>query len=343
MPPAPKQLIDAYGNPIFGNFDTSVEDLAVNQFNFTTVMDKPASSFKKHFSFKQFQFACIHTEQYIIGAAITDIRYAGNAFLYLYNKKTKQLIEHSWLLPPSLFYQLSKSPFNGIARVGNKKKFIEFKISDGSWHISIHSAEIEANLCLENKETFPLAMCTPTAYNGWTYTEKRNALKVTGELKVHQKMVDISTALAGYDFSAGFMRRETNWRWASINAHSQGKTIGLNLANGVNETGSNENTLWLEGKRYRLPPVNFDFKRRNNKKFTECALHIFSESENNPSKIDLNFTADNVRQERINIGVIKSNFRQYIGHFEGNITTVCGQKIELNSCPGLTEDHYAKW
>ncbi len=49
--------------------------------------------------------------------------------------------------------------------------------------------------------------------------------------------IALDHARAGYDFSAGYMRRETSWRWASINAEINSTGIGLNLAAGVNETG----------------------------------------------------------------------------------------------------------
>ncbi|MCW1890289.1 DUF2804 domain-containing protein [Vibrio chagasii] len=39
-----------------------------------------------------------------------------------------------------------------------------------------------------------MAMCTPTGYSGWTYTQKKhNALTVTGTLEINQRAVSLST------------------------------------------------------------------------------------------------------------------------------------------------------
>ena len=109
--------------------------------------------------------------------------------------------------------------------------------------------------------SLPLAVCSPTAYNGWTYTQKHNALAVSGKLSVHGQDVSLQHALGSYDFSAGYMRRDTSWRWASINTQTNFGTLGLNLAAGVNETGLTENALWINGERHLLSGVQFDFNR----------------------------------------------------------------------------------
>ena len=44
-------------------------------------MDKPASRWAQHFDYKQFQFVSIVTKDYVIGAAIADIRYLASAFV----------------------------------------------------------------------------------------------------------------------------------------------------------------------------------------------------------------------------------------------------------------------
>jgi hypothetical protein len=57
----------------------------------------------------------------------------------------------------------------------------------------------------------------------------------------------------------------------------------------------------------------------------------------------LQFTPQQCRSERLNFGVLASNFRQYCGLFNGTIQLQNGEKLTLNQVPGLAEDHFARW
>ncbi|WP_394131410.1 DUF2804 domain-containing protein [Shewanella maritima] len=333
---APEQLINTAGKPEFGHFDGVIKSLGVADFNYFNVMDKPASSLKKHFDFKQFQFVSIRSGRYLIGVAIADIRYLGSGFFYVFDISANHLVEQTWLKPPQLGYQMSESPYQGLAYIGGGKKRVSINIIDAQWHIDIQTKTVVAKLRLcPPSLSLPMSLCTPTAYNGWTYTQKHNGLSVQGELEVNHEPQPLLHALASYDFSAGFMRRQTSWRWASFNAQSEHGVLGLNLAAGVNETGANENVFWVNGERHLLPAVQFDFEREN----AMANWHVNSAN----GQVSLNFKPVNLRQEKLNLYVLKSNFRQYMGYFDGHIIDNHGQKHLVQQQLGLTEDHYAKW
>ncbi|NRB38266.1 MAG: DUF2804 domain-containing protein [Pseudomonadales bacterium] len=331
-------LIDTAGRPRFGHFDSPISDLGIKDFHYLNTMDKPASRLAKFFNYKQFQFVSINTGRYLIGLAITDIRYVGSAFCYVYDVENQQLTEETWLRPLGLAYQVSPSPTQGQAFIGHKGSKIGFNIIDGLWQLSIETPHIKAELKLTPADkSRPLAMCSPTGYNGWTYTQKHNCLSVSGTLQVNGESQNLDLALSGYDFSAGFMRRETSWRWTSINAHTESGRLGLNLAAGVNETGSVENVFWLNGRRQYLPAVHFDFQR-----LPTNGVHQWQIYSDN-GQVDLHFTADNQRSEKLNLLFLKSNFRQFIGHFDGKIIDEQGHEIPIKNVFGLTEDHFARW
>jgi len=344
-------LMTSDGSPYIGQFDAPVKDLALEKFQYFNDMDKAASKLSCYFDYKQFQFVSINTGKFIIGAAIADIRYVGNGFLYVYDIANNTMIEQSWLRPPSLGYCISSSPFNGNASIGSSASKISFQIKQGQWQLLINTKRIQADLTLtKTSNSLPLAMCSPTGYNGWTYTQKHNALTVDGQLIINQQSQSLTKTLAGYDFSAGYMRRETSWRWASINGFVDNHSFGLNLATGVNETGSSENVCWFNGKRYYLPVVHFKFQRQRqkNKKLKDQldnkTWRIISEKkEGNPAQVDLTFTPLNSREERLNLWLLKSNFRQYIGHYNGTIRNIDGNDIVITNLLGLSEDHFARW
>ena len=336
---APRSIIDSQGKPVFGQFDTIPHELNIERFDYRNVMDNPANRWQRYFHYKQFQFVSVVTANYVIGVAIADIRYLGSAFCYVYNINENSIEEQSWLRLLSLNKLTTSSPYQGVTHIARGQ--IKFSIHQGNWTVEIETKHVQANLRLiVDEDSQPLSMATQTGYSGWTYTQKHNALSVRGEVTINSDDVDLTHALGGYDFSAGYMRRETSWRWASINSHlidedAAPYCLGLNLAAGVNETGTCENALWVQGIKHRLPAVHFEFDRDN----VTHPWQIHSEDR----RIDLTFTPCNKRSEKLNLIVLKSNFRQFIGHFSGSIKDNDGVIHQLDHVLGLTEDHFACW
>lgn len=330
----PTKLVQADGSAICGLFDGSVPELNFADFDYRTVLDKKTSTMARHFHFKQFQFVSFTGPGWLLAVAIADIRYASSGFAYLY-QQDGDTVEKGLLLPLQMGCQMSSSPTTGKAQLYFGKTGWTFDVTAQSWQLALDCGDLQAKLQLVKQQQQPLALCAPTAYQGITYTEKNNALVVSGELKLANKNFDLSQALGGYDFSAGFMRRETSWRWASINSLVQGVPFGLNLANGVNETGLCENALWYQGKIQHLSPAQFQFSRnqsdRNWRVSTLCG------------EVELEFQPLYCRQEKVQALLLASNFRQYVGYYQGKIQLADGTVLQLHNCLGLAEDHYAKW
>lgn len=328
-------VIGQDGQPCFGHYATPPTELGLERFVYRTVMDKPASALRKYLHFKQFQFVSLSHPDWQIGIAIADIRYLASAFCYFYDRKTGQLDELELLKPFSLGARMSPSPVQGEARISGKQH-ISLTLQQYNWQVRLSGALLQGEFSLNGAaDASPLALCTPTGYTGWTYTQKHNALTVNGTLSYRGKPLDLTAALAGYDFSAGFMRRETSWRWGSISAVLPQGRFGLNLACGVNETGTTENGLWLNGQWQSLPPVAIALNRQQ----PEAPWQYRDDS----GRIALQFTPQQVRQQKLNLGILASNFRQYCGFFCGEITLANGEKLTLQQVPGLAEDHFARW
>lgn len=331
---APNSVVDESGKPVFGLFDGIPSKMGVDNFTYMTNMDKRAGSWANYFHYKQFQFVSLVTERFIVGLAIADVRYVTNSFIYVYDIETDAFEERSCLMPFTLGSQISSSPFSGVTQIDKLK--LAFGIEDGQWRVSIDNELMKADLTLvPSIPGLPLSMCSPTGYSGWTYTQKHNALLVQGELTILGRAIDLRSALASYDFSAGYMRRETSWRWASLSTRVDGRLVGLNLAQGVNETGGCENALWIQGERQLLSPAVFEFDRTDER--SVWRIHTID------GRVDLTFTAVNNRSEKINLVLLQSNFRQFIGHFSGALYDESGASIRLDHCIGLTEDHFARW
>jgi hypothetical protein len=142
--------------------------------------------------------------------------------------------------------------------------------------------------------------------------------------------------MALMDWTCGYMRRKTCWNWAASAATlPDGRSFGLNLSCGVNETSFTENAFWIDGAMTKVDTVNYLFEAHDLMK--PWIITSFDK------KIDLTFCPEASRGEKINTGFVASRFNQLIGMFEGTLTTDSGEMIQIKRCPGFTEDHYAKW
>ena len=109
----------------------------------------------------------------------------------------------------------------------------------------------------------------------------------------------------------------------------------MNLACGVNETSFTENAFWVDNQMTKVDSVKFVFDERD----PDSQWYITS----NDGKIDLVYSPESQRSEKVYAVAVASRFIQFMGTFEGKITTDSGETIMLKNCPGWTEDHYAKW
>lgn len=337
-----KPLVNPKGQIQFGYYD-DVERINYLDYDLRSVLDKPRSQLYKRFKFNQFQFISLTCPDLIVGIAIVDLKIAANAFVYLYNPKTQDFEEFSFIQP------LARKTFIGLAPNANTAYFdkgdchIRFAAHQGKRQVEVKIGQklhISASID-EGDRGYPLQVCSRAGYDGWVFTQKAQALEVAGHVQwqrqgeTHRYELAQLNALASVDWSAGYMRRETFWNWASLACHlKDGRRLGFNLAAGVNETGVSENALWLDGKRHKVDMVLFEFDR-----FDKAGGWRLR---SNDGQLDLRFTPAGTRCEKQNKILVVSNFTQFFGTFSGTIK-LADETIELDQAWGFTEDHYAKW
>jgi hypothetical protein len=106
------------------------------------------------------------------------------------------------------------------------------------------------------------------------------------------------------------MRRETFWNWACLSGEVQGQRVGLNLSCGVNETSFTENCFWLDGELLG----------------GQCAFRVRSRSSiaamDHPPSTTVRcrcVSRAKLHQERLDLGLLASNFKQLFGRFSGTL------------------------
>ncbi len=335
------QLIQTNGQPVYGVFPNGVEQLNYLDYDLRTTMDRKRSTLAKRFGFNQFQFISFVSDQLIVGVAVVDLKLVSNAFLYLYEPATGKFEEFTFLQPFARNTFIEPYPNNGTSEFKQGKNRIRISASTtpGVRKVEVNLAgkvKIEATID-ETTSYNPLAICSRAGYNGWVFTQKSAAQVCNGSVTWGDTEYDLekTDALAAVDWSAGFMRRETFWNWGSLSCRlADGRRLGFNLAAGVNETGNTENAVWLDGRMIKIDMVDFQFDRYQNK--NSWALR------SSDGIIDLHFTPEGQRKEKINALFMASNFTQHFGRFHGDIH-LPDETIHLDGAWGFTEDHFAKW
>lgn len=337
---SPEKLINADGQPYFGRFDKPVADINFADFDLRTPMGKSIRRNRGRY-FNQFQFIGIHSERLIVGIAIVKLRWVSHAFLYLYDKEDGHWQEQRFTHPLRLGLVLGQKPNNSTTafRSGRNRMVIRATTRPGIRQLRVSlkdGTRIRATID-ESTHYHPLSVCTRTGFTGFTYTQKSNARVCHGRIHWQGRDYDLESerALAGVDWSGGYMRRETAWNWASMSVRlHDGRRLGLNIAAGVNETGYNENGLWLDDRLYSLPPVHFRFDRYH----PGHGWALTSEDDS----VRLYFDPVTAYRDKVNAGIIASNFSQFLGRYSGEID-VAGETLHIDRLWGVAEDHYARW
>ncbi|MBF0100816.1 MAG: DUF2804 domain-containing protein [Desulfobacterales bacterium] len=330
-----KTLIDNQGNVSFGIIENPIDMVNYKDYPLKTPMGTPIPFWIRHFLFHQFFFVGLSGPEYIAGLAVVDLKYITNGFFYIYDRNRKKLFEKKALQPPFKKYaHIVTTPEQVSAHFSSKQLNIQIE----KHHVSCHTKDIGLEIDLDTSSTKPLRLCSRAGYNGWVYTQKTTPVSCNGKLNFGGQSTTVSSPqyMALMDWTAGYMRRETFWNWAAITSVlPDGRSLGLNLSCGVNETSFTENGFWINGHFTKVDTVSFEYNRDD--LFQPWKIRSFD------NKVNLTFRAETHRTEKINAVLIASRFTQLIGIFEGSLTTDTSETSFLSNCVGWTEDHFAKW
>ena len=332
-----EKLINGKGQIVPGVLNEPVKEINYLDYDLRTVMDRPRSRLARRWRFNQFQFVSAMGPGWVFGLAVVDLKLLGNGFFYLYDFETGQMMEQSFLQPLARQTRIEPLPEEGVATFSKGEVDVRIAPTADGRTIAVSAlGDIRIELTLK-EDRDPLRLVCPAGYNGWVFTRKSAGLPVEGEVRWDYRIWRCDEETRGtIDWSCGFMRRETAWNWACLAGQlPDGRSVGLNLAAGVNETGMTENALWLDGVCHKLGAARFRFDRYQPGR----DWHVTTED----GRIDLHFVPAGVRKEKLNAWVLASNFRQYVGTFNGTVTDEAGGKIEGKGLRGLMEDHFARW
>lgn len=331
----------------YGCIDQPIE-WNYKDFKLLNFFNKEVKGLKKKFAYHKFNYIGLNSDTYTFGFAVVDLGYIYNVFaflyeegkgvIYSYDKKgipNKKVLSYSENPDEYIIdYKTGKDKLVVIKSHSNKK--LEIKGNFGNKFI------FESDFNFSIDENNPLRVLNPSIPTRWTYTEKCSPL-MPNTISVYfdgQKLdMPRSKTVAIYDWSGGYLRRETNWYWASMGGILKNDTtVGANFAALVNEAYYSENAFWIDNQRTRVARVIFDYNLAD----PYLPWHIFSEDD----LVNITFTPGGERSDKVNLWpVIRTHFQQFVGSFEGYFSPDGKEKsrIQIDGIKGFCELHKALW
>jgi len=339
------KIIGSNNKVNYGCIDEPIE-WNYEDFKLLNFFNKEIKGFKKKFAYHQFNYVGITAGEYIVGFATVDLGYLHNVFGFIYKSGQGILFESddktlgfskkmSFPRNPDNYLttfksgktslRVQKSHDQGILKIDcNFKDRLKFK---GTFDFSIASHQ-------------PLRVLNPSVPTRFTYTEKCSPLTTNDfELSLDGTPLkfDLEKVAAIYDWSGGYLRRETNWYWTAFGAILPNNiNIGANFAAFTNETYFSENAFWINHQRTRVSRVIYDFDALE----PYQDWHIYDEA----GSVDLVFSPEGERDDKVNGGPFaKTIFRQFVGTFKGYFKPEKGDQVQFSDVKGFCEIHRAIW
>jgi hypothetical protein len=353
LPPSPDQVLDDHGAPRFGVFEGIPKTIDLANLGAPFARNR-AGRFLRH---KKWMYVFAATDEIIVAGAIVDAGPTGTGFLMVTDRATGEVLADA-SRPGGMgpLVRVSDSPLLGHrAHYALPATLMTSRGDDRELRVqaTIHSLPyvplasepwIDLDMWIEH-DAHPGILAVSEVADGhrlMTTTAKNAALPTRGELTIRKggskTSFSLAAGLGGFDYTSGYLPRNTSWRWAYLVGRSTtSRLIGLNLVSNFTGIGdrAQENVVWVDGKPHRLDPstrIDCDLEEPM-KPWTVTS---------SDGAVALEFTPMAIHKEDLNLGVVRSHFLQPTGHFSGQIK-VNGETLSLKALPGVVEDQDVVW
>jgi hypothetical protein len=195
--------------------------------------------------------------------------------------------------------------------------------------VRVEDGGVEIRLELDERE--PVETATPYGRT-FAWTAKQADVPARGAVTIDGRRLDVD-ARAVVDVSAGYHPRRTAWKWsAGVGRTDDGRSVGWNLVTGIHDSPeASERTIWVDGEPHEVPPVEFPDGL--------AAIRFGRGGGEGESGPELRFTEWCAREDRTNLLLMRSYYRQPFGAFEGELPG----GLRLAEGHGVMEDHEVWW
>lgn len=304
------------------------------------------SNLRKNFMRKKkWNYWCIFGEEVMFSATICHLDYSTVCFVYFLNYETQRSCEKKVIMPFSRQIKLPNQVLDS-SHFHHEEMNIEFKYDHNSTCISVavedfDGERLEASLLIQHPENYEsLNVVIPWNRQTFQFTGKHLSLPASGFVNLGSQTYEFepSGSFAVLDYGRGIWPRESAWNWAMASQRSDDKTIGLNFGGKWTDgTGMTENAFFVDGKMTKIhEDVLFHY---NNENYQEPWFIQTKFSDD----VKLTFTPFFKRESITGLKLLKSEFHQLIGYYNGHVRYPDGRKLKIAQMLGSIEEHHAKW
>ncbi|MGM0641362.1 MAG: DUF2804 domain-containing protein [Thermotogota bacterium] len=294
---------------------------------------------------KRWNYWAFINDDCLFSATITDLDYAGMAFIYFYDFKSKDFIEKTITTPFGKDVKMENKVYSDTF-FDNKNMKIRMTYENETTTITVDSDDFKSKKfkaklkVFQPKDYDTLNVVIPWDKKHFQFTSKQEGLECEGYIHIDNKNYDFerNNSFATLDFGRGVWPREISWNWANAGGYSEGKKIGLNLgAKWTDNTGMTENALVINGDLIKISEdVIFSYDKND-------LMKPWKLKTKDTDQVNLTFTPVYKRLAKTNFLIIKSDIYQMIGYFSGYIKDKNNKKIKIENLAGCSEEHFAKW
>ena len=328
--PPPAHIVEA-GAPLEGTWAGAVRDAS-----FAGLAGEYARGFlERRLVEKRWQALFLGTPQAMISLAIVDAGYLSSGILSVFDRGARRvLIDSNPVLPP-LFAWVSDEPNDGMRAVLTGPRIgARIERSGGRILATARWGHAALDLTLDARHAPPpVTVARHLGPGRFNFTQKLIGLPAEGEVRVGSSRFTVRGETGGLDYTHGYLPRDTAWRWAFASARQGGRMVAFNLSEGF--MGAAENAVWVDGAPCSAGPVRFTFEPSS----PLSPWHIRGED----GSLDLTFQPEGYRAQNVDLKLVVSKYLQPFGVFSGHVTNAAGERIAVDSLPGVTEDHTARW
>lgn len=318
LPPAPPALDAGNGRPLpSGRYRGAIADLS------TAAWDGGG---RRRLQRKGWLYVSACTARYSVGYAVVDAGLVATAFVYVFDRTTKILVEEKATVPFGFAADFAPDWRQAWALAQGGKRWQITPVGAQGWQFRYTGKRLNLELDVERGGDGLTAVSSAPG-RPFAHTWKLCALASTLRFTLDGAAVETQSSSA-IDFTLGYPPRSTVWNWASLDGSTDdGRKFGLNLVAHFNN--GLENALWLDGELTPLAQACFDYDRRDLARPWRVSTV--------DGLVDVHFTPDGQRAEHLNAVLLKSRFAQPFGRFEGRV----GQSQVSGF--GVVEEHAALW
>ncbi len=342
----PERMVGRDGMIRFGTFRRPFED--PNILDAPLAPWGPVPAALRRLRLKEWQHYGIITPEKYFGMVIFDAKFMGVSFVYCYDRGKKILFEHSRQgggksakVAGQLYDDRCEFRQRGyLLRFENRLERGHHLISlDISSRKGIPAMRGEFRLEEDLDRMEPLVQVSPIKPWRPLYTHKA-ALPASGWAEVGGERVELdpSRDIALMDEQKTYYPYFSFWEWSTGAARDErGRIIAFNLCRNMikGDEWANENCLWVDGRISLLSAARFTFDKGEVMRPWRMRT--------TDGRVELAFRPQGERAQRINLGLVRSDFHQPFGLYEGCLTDDGGMRHALRDAFGLAEYHLTRY